>query len=165
MTDKFYTEDNIATLLISKVPSNFNPNIIADFAVALNTGEIKTGATARGERTAKYNRLLEIEKELRELDTMEEAAKEPQKPKEEKPKSAPKKLSFKEKNEYDTLPKEIEALEEEIKNLKIALSDPELYQKVGIVKLSEELSDKEALLEVKVERYFEIEAKIEGFES
>ena len=53
----------------------------------------------------------------------------------------------------------------EIKNLKIALSDPELYQKVGIVKLSEELSDKEALLEVKVERYFEIEAKIEGFES
>ena len=37
---------------------------IADFAVALNTGEIKTGATARGERTAKYNRLLEIEKEL-----------------------------------------------------------------------------------------------------
>lgn len=37
---------------------------IADFAVALNTGEIKTGSTARGERTAKYNRLLEIEKEL-----------------------------------------------------------------------------------------------------
>jgi enolase len=37
---------------------------IADFAVALNTGEIKTGSTARGERTAKYNRLLEIESEL-----------------------------------------------------------------------------------------------------
>lgn len=37
---------------------------IADFAVALNTGEIKTGAMARGERTAKYNRLLEIEREL-----------------------------------------------------------------------------------------------------
>ncbi len=37
---------------------------IADFAVALNTGQIKTGSTARGERTAKYNRLLEIEKEL-----------------------------------------------------------------------------------------------------
>ena len=37
---------------------------IADFAVALNTGEIKTGATARGERTAKYNRLLEIDIEL-----------------------------------------------------------------------------------------------------
>ncbi|KHG33100.1 MULTISPECIES: phosphopyruvate hydratase [Sulfurospirillum] len=37
---------------------------IADFAVALNTGEIKTGATARGERTAKYNRLLAIDNEL-----------------------------------------------------------------------------------------------------
>ena len=36
---------------------------IADFAVALNCGQIKTGSTARGERTAKYNRLLEIENE------------------------------------------------------------------------------------------------------
>ncbi len=33
---------------------------IADLAVALNTGQIKTGAPARGERTAKYNRLLQI---------------------------------------------------------------------------------------------------------
>jgi len=33
---------------------------ISDFAVALNCGEIKTGAPARGERNAKYNRLLEI---------------------------------------------------------------------------------------------------------
>ena len=37
---------------------------IADFAVALNTGEIKTGSTARSDRIAKYNRLLEIETEL-----------------------------------------------------------------------------------------------------
>ncbi|CBG39448.1 phosphopyruvate hydratase [Helicobacter mustelae] len=37
---------------------------IADFAVALNTGEIKTGSTARSERICKYNRLLEIEKDL-----------------------------------------------------------------------------------------------------
>ena len=39
-------------------------SFIADFAVALNTGEIKTGTTARSERMAKYNRLLSIEKEL-----------------------------------------------------------------------------------------------------
>ncbi len=38
---------------------------IADFAVALNTGEIKTGSTARSERIAKYNRLLTIERELK----------------------------------------------------------------------------------------------------
>lgn len=39
-------------------------SFIADFALALNTGEIKTGSTARSERIAKYNRLLEIENEL-----------------------------------------------------------------------------------------------------
>jgi enolase len=37
---------------------------IADLAVGLGTGQIKTGAPARGERTAKYNRLLRIEVEL-----------------------------------------------------------------------------------------------------
>lgn len=41
-------------------------SFIADFAVALNTGQIKTGATSRSERNAKYNRLLEIECETRE---------------------------------------------------------------------------------------------------
>jgi enolase len=39
---------------------------IADLAVATGVGQIKTGAPARGERTAKYNRLLGIEHELRE---------------------------------------------------------------------------------------------------
>ena len=37
---------------------------IADLAVALNTGLIKTGAPARGERIAKYNQLLRIEEQL-----------------------------------------------------------------------------------------------------
>ena len=37
---------------------------IADLAVALNTGYIKTGAPCRGERTAKYNQLLRIEERL-----------------------------------------------------------------------------------------------------
>ncbi len=39
-------------------------SFIADFAVALNTGQIKTGATSRSERNAKYNRLLEINSDL-----------------------------------------------------------------------------------------------------
>ncbi len=38
--------------------------VIADLAVALNAGQIKTGAPVRGERTSKYNRLLQIEEEL-----------------------------------------------------------------------------------------------------
>ncbi len=37
---------------------------IADIAVAVNAGQIKTGAPCRSERTAKYNRLLRIEEEL-----------------------------------------------------------------------------------------------------
>lgn len=37
---------------------------IADLAVAVNAGQIKTGAPCRGERTAKYNRLLRIEEQL-----------------------------------------------------------------------------------------------------
>ena len=37
---------------------------IADIAVALNAGQIKTGAPCRSERVAKYNRLLQIEEEL-----------------------------------------------------------------------------------------------------
>nr|WP_315055163.1 phosphopyruvate hydratase [uncultured Campylobacter sp.] len=42
-------------------------SFITDFAVAMNTGQIKTGATSRSERNAKYNRLLEIERETDEF--------------------------------------------------------------------------------------------------
>jgi enolase len=39
---------------------------IADLAVALNTGQIKTGSASRSDRIAKYNQLLRIEEELAE---------------------------------------------------------------------------------------------------
>jgi len=39
---------------------------IADLAVALNCGQIKTGAPARSERVAKYNQLLRIEEEQKD---------------------------------------------------------------------------------------------------
>ncbi len=55
---------NNYTCVVSHRSGESEDSFIADLAVALNTGEIKTGATARGERNAKYNRLLEIEKEL-----------------------------------------------------------------------------------------------------
>ena len=38
--------------------------LLADFAVAMGGGQIKTGSACRSERIAKYNRLLEIEAEL-----------------------------------------------------------------------------------------------------
>ncbi len=51
-------------LIVSHRSGETEDTTIADLAVGLATGQIKTGAPARGERTAKYNRLLEIEEEL-----------------------------------------------------------------------------------------------------
>ena len=52
------------TCVMSHRSGESEDTFIADFAVALNTGQIKTGSTARSDRIAKYNRLLEIEREL-----------------------------------------------------------------------------------------------------
>ncbi len=52
------------TAIISHRSGETEDTTIADLAVATNAGLIKTGAPARGERTAKYNRLLRIAKEL-----------------------------------------------------------------------------------------------------
>jgi enolase len=43
-----------------------NDDFIADFAAGIGADYIKTGAPARGERVAKYNRLAKIEAELNE---------------------------------------------------------------------------------------------------
>ena len=50
--------------IISHRSGETEDTTIADLAVALNTGQIKTGSISRSERTAKYNRLLRIEEEL-----------------------------------------------------------------------------------------------------
>ena len=52
------------TAIISHRSGETEDTTIADLAVATNAGLIKTGAPARGERTAKYNRLLRIAEEL-----------------------------------------------------------------------------------------------------
>lgn len=52
------------TTVISHRSGETEDTTIADLAVALNLGQIKTGAPARSERVAKYNRLLRIEEEL-----------------------------------------------------------------------------------------------------
>ena len=50
--------------VISHRSGETEDTFIADLAVAVNAGQIKTGAPCRGERVAKYNRLLRIEEEL-----------------------------------------------------------------------------------------------------
>jgi len=52
------------TAVVSHRSGETEDTTIADLAVALNAGQIKTGAPARSERTAKYNRLMAIEDEL-----------------------------------------------------------------------------------------------------
>jgi enolase len=54
------------TAVVSHRSGETEDTTIADLAVALNTGQIKTGAPCRSERTAKYNRLLRIEEELKD---------------------------------------------------------------------------------------------------
>jgi enolase len=51
-------------VVVSERSGETEDPLIADLAVGLNAGQIKTGAPVRGERTAKYNRLLQIEEEL-----------------------------------------------------------------------------------------------------
>ncbi len=52
------------TCVVSHRSGESEDAFIADFAVALNCAQIKTGAPARSERVAKYNRLLSIEREI-----------------------------------------------------------------------------------------------------
>jgi ATP-binding cassette subfamily F protein uup len=89
------------------------------------------------------------------------SAKKESKPKEKKQT----KLSYKDQRDFDTLPDEIEKLEEEIENLNDCLGNPECYQEKGLAALSEELSKLEALYEEKSERYLELLELYESLQS
>ncbi|MCK4318963.1 phosphopyruvate hydratase [Candidatus Micrarchaeota archaeon] len=51
-------------IIVSHRSGETEDDFIADFSVGINAGQIKTGAPARGERTAKYNQLLRIEERI-----------------------------------------------------------------------------------------------------
>ena len=55
---------NRYSVVVSHRSGETDDTTIADLAVAVNSGQIKTGSVSRGERIAKYNRLLRIEEEL-----------------------------------------------------------------------------------------------------
>ena len=57
-------QENKISINISHRSGETNDPFIADLAVAVNAEFIKSGSVNRGERTAKYNRLLKIEKEI-----------------------------------------------------------------------------------------------------
>lgn len=54
-------------IIVSHRSGETNDSFIADFAVAASSDYVKFGAPVRGERVAKYNRLLQIEKQLKQL--------------------------------------------------------------------------------------------------
>jgi enolase len=59
-------QNNSFTTVMSHRSGETEDNTIADLAVALNTGQIKTGSASRSDRMAKYNQLLRIEEALGE---------------------------------------------------------------------------------------------------
>lgn len=61
-----YAHKNGYSAVISHRSGETEDTFIADLSVALNTGQIKTGSLSRSERVAKYNRLLEIEDDLKD---------------------------------------------------------------------------------------------------
>ncbi len=111
-----------------------------------------------------YTEYLEIEKEIKELSSFElEVQKEKTQTKEENKPKKQNKLSYKDQREYDSLPKEIEELEEKIEQINICLSTPSCYEEKGIVAVSKELEETEKVYEEKVERFLELEEMVESF--
>ncbi|WP_309497465.1 ABC-F family ATP-binding cassette domain-containing protein [Sulfurovum sp.] len=109
-----------------------------------------------------YTEYLEIEKEMKELDSLENEIKTAVKQEEVVKEKKQTKLSYKEQQAYDNLPDEIEALEIKIAQLNDCLYNPECYEEKGITTLSEELSILEKEHEEKTDTYLEV---LEIFES
>ncbi len=104
-----------------------------------------------------YTEYLEIEKEIKELSSLEKEAKtESPKPESKNKEKKQTKLSYKEQQDLDKLPDEIEALEEEMEQLNNCLQDPECYQKKGLTAITEELAMIEKVYEEKSDRYLEV---------
>ncbi|WP_141054560.1 ribosomal protection-like ABC-F family protein [Aliarcobacter cryaerophilus] len=113
-----------------------------------------------------YSEYLQIEKELKELDNLEvELEKEKTSVKVVNEPKKQTKLSYKDQREYDSLPNELEELENKIAELNSCLADPKCYEKIGIVTLSKELEEKKAIYEEKVERFLTLEELVESFNS
>jgi ATP-binding cassette subfamily F protein uup len=104
-----------------------------------------------------YSEYLEIEKSIKELQNFEITAKKPKKEKKQN------KLSYKEKLEYEKLPDEIDELEAKVISLNECLSNPSCYEEKGIIKISQKLEQVKSLLDEKIERYLELEEKVESF--
>ena len=102
-----------------------------------------------------YSVYLELEDEMKELDKFEKELANSQNEAKQKSKSGAK-LSYKQTQILNTYPDKISALEARVAELNEGLSDPKIYQEVGLTKLYEELESAKAELENLENEYFEV---------
>ena len=102
-----------------------------------------------------YSVYLELEDELKELDKFEKELSNSQNEAKQKSKTGVK-LSYKQTQILNTYPDKISALEARVAELNEGLSDPKIYQEVGLTKLYEELEKVKAELESLENEYFEV---------
>ena len=102
-----------------------------------------------------YSVYLELEDEMKELDKFEKELANSQNEAKQKSKSGTK-LSYKQTQILNTYPDKISALEARVAELNEGLSDPKIYQEVGLTKLYEELEKAKAELESLENEYFEV---------
>ena len=102
-----------------------------------------------------YSVYLELEDEMKELDKFEKELSNSQNEAKQKSKSGVK-LSYKQTQILNTYPDKISALEARVAELNEGLSDPKIYQEVGLTKLYEELEKAKAELENLENEYFEV---------
>jgi len=102
-----------------------------------------------------YSVYLELEDEMKELDKFEKELTNSQNEAKQKSKTGAK-LSYKQTQILNTYPDKISALEARVAELNEGLSDPKIYQEVGLTKLYEELEKAKAELENLENEYFEV---------
>ena len=102
-----------------------------------------------------YSVYLELEDEMKELDKFEKELTNSQNEAKQKSKSGAK-LSYKQTQILNTYPDKISTLEARVAELNEGLSDPKIYQEVGLTKLYEELEKAKAELESLENDYFEV---------
>ena len=110
-----------------------------------------------------YSVYLELEDEMKELDKFEKELSNSQNEAKQKSKTGAK-LSYKQTQILNTYPDKISALEARVAELNEGLSDPKIYQEVGLTKLYEELEKAKSELESLENEYFEVLEIAEGLE-
>ncbi|MBD3808245.1 MAG: ATP-binding cassette domain-containing protein, partial [Epsilonproteobacteria bacterium] len=105
-----------------------------------------------------YSEYLAIEKEIKELDSLDkEIAKPDDKVQKNEIKIKTKnKLSYKEQRDFDSLPKELEDLEAKLDEVKKCLGNPDCYGQKGLKELTEVLEVTQNLYDEKSEKYLEL---------